>query len=78
MKDIRIQIEAFQRELNDIQRDYDRAKGRYQSYLEGLKKSFNVKTLAEAKSLLKETKETIDKSEADLEKAIGDFERNYL
>jgi hypothetical protein len=78
MKDVSAQIEAFQKELNDIQRDYDRAKGRYQSYLEGLKKSFNVKSLAEAKALLKETKESINKSEADLEKAVGDFERNYL
>ena len=48
MKNIREQIEAFQKEINDIQRDYDRAKGRYQSYIEGLQKSFGVKTLAEA------------------------------
>jgi len=53
MKNIREQIEVLQKELNDIQRDYDRAKGRYQSYIEGLKKSFGVKTLAEAKSSFK-------------------------
>jgi len=78
MKNIREQIEVLQKELNDIQRDYDRAKGRYQSYIEGLKKSFGVKTLAEAKVLLKEKKEELEKNEKKLSKAIDDFEREYL
>jgi len=78
MKNIREQIETFQKETNDIQRDYDRAKGRYQSYIEGLQKSFGVKTLAEAKTLLKEKKEELEKSEKKLSKAIDDFEREYL
>ena len=78
MKNIREQIEAFQKEINDIQRDYDRAKGRYQSYIESLQKSFGVKTLAEAKTLLKEKKEELEKSEKKLSKAIDDFEREYL
>ncbi len=78
MKNIREQIEAFQKELNDIQRDYDRSKGRYQNYIEGLKKSFGVKTLAEAKSLLKEKEEQLEKSEKKLSKMINDFEREYL
>lgn len=78
MKNIREQIEAFQKELNDIQRDYDRSKGRYQSYIEGLKKSFGVKTLAEAKALLREKKEELEKNEKKLSKMINDFEREYL
>jgi hypothetical protein len=78
MKNIREQIEVFQKELNDIQRNYDRAKGRYQSYIEGLKKSFEVKTLAEAKILLKEKKEELEKNEKKLSKAVDDFEREYL
>ena len=64
--------------MNDIQRDYDRSKGRYQNYIEGLKKSFGVKTLAEAKSLLKEKEEQLEKSEKKLSKMINDFEREYL
>jgi prefoldin subunit 5 len=37
-----------------------------------------VKTLAEAKSLLKEKKEQLEKSEKKLSKMINDFEREYL
>lgn len=75
---IRDQIDSFQKELNDIQRDYDRAKGKHQGHLDALKDIFGVTTLAGAKNLLKQMKEDVQRKEKDLDKAVEKFQEDYL
>jgi DNA anti-recombination protein RmuC len=73
----RDKIEGFKDGIQKLQRNYDQAKGAYDTQLKALKDKFGVSTLEAAQKLLKEKMKKRDDLETALNKAVKTFETNY-
>jgi prefoldin subunit 5 len=75
---VRIKIDRYKKELDTIQRAYDKEKGRHQTLVEQLKKRFDVGTVEDAKKMLKKKQNERDKLETEMEEMLKTYESKYV
>ena len=77
-KQIRQQIENYQRDLQILQRKYDTSKGKLDLIKSNLKKEFGISSEEEAEILLEKKEKELSIKNKLLQKMIEDFRQEYL
>ena len=77
-KQIRQQIENYQRDLQILQRKYDTSKGKLDLIKSNLEKEFGISSEEEAEILLEKKEKELSIKNKLLQKMIEDFRQKYL
>ncbi len=77
-KQIRQQIENYQRDLQILQRKYDTSKGKLDLIKSNLEKEFGISSEEEAEILLEKKEKELSIKNKLLQKMIEDFRQEYL
>ena len=67
----------MKKKIEDGEKEQANLQGRIDSLFEQLEKEFNVKSIEEAESLMRELEDKIDKMDEDLKRMITELEKAY-
>ena len=67
----------MKKKIEDGEKEQANLQGRIDSLFEQLEKEFNVKSIEEAESLMKELEDKIDKMDEDLKRMTTELEKAY-